>query len=139
MPVILPNDIHSVTVPPFTTQGSEFVPMNFISPDPTVVGGIDRNGVITGLSLAAAGGTLSGAVILSPATSARNVVQGTTDAIVPLILKWHSVTQTGDLFQAQNNAGTVLLRVDKTGSLFSNEIGIGPLGAVNTPGTYPVQ
>jgi hypothetical protein len=56
-------------------------------------------------SFAAGGGSLSGAVILAPSTSTRNLIQATADA-VDLTLRPFSDTQTNPVFQVQNAAGS---------------------------------
>lgn len=60
---------------------------------------------------------LTAAVILAPAASSRNVVQPGGAAVVPFILRG-AVSQSGDLFQAQNSSSTVLAKITSAGKVF---------------------
>jgi hypothetical protein len=61
-------------------------------------------------------GLATSAVILAPTTSARNVVQGSTDSVIPLSTKAHSATQSGDLFEALDSSANVLALVSSIGA-----------------------
>lgn len=80
-------------------------------------------------------------VILAPATSVRNVVQGTVGTAITLTVKAHA-SQSVDLLQVQDSAGTVLSRINKTGWL---GVGVDPTvpidmyRAVTTPGSAPTS
>lgn len=54
---------------------------------------------------------LSSTVWLNPAADARNVIQPSLDTVLPLAVKRHSVTQSEDLFQAQDESGAAKLRI----------------------------
>jgi hypothetical protein len=54
-------------------------------------------------------------VSLAPASSARNVIQATLPAVIPLITKG-TTSQSADLFQAQDSTGTSKFRVLPDGS-----------------------
>ncbi len=55
-------------------------------------------------------------VIIAPATSARNVIQPTGAAVVPLTLKG-AASQTANLHEWQDSAGSVLAKLTNTGNL----------------------
>jgi hypothetical protein len=72
-----------------------------------------------GLVTLASSGTppdLSSAVILAPASSARNVIQPTGD-FKPLVVKRFNAGATSNLFEAQDENGNALLTVGKSGYL----------------------
>jgi hypothetical protein len=77
-----------------------------------VVGGFDLNGNLLGASASPAG-----SVILAPTASARNVIQGTTDGVIPLTVKGHSLTQTADLWSCRKSDNTQFTRVHSDGRL----------------------
>ena len=62
-------------------------------------------------------GSPSAAVILAPATDARNVIQPTADAI-PLTAKGHA-SQTVNLQEWQNSAGSPLAYVNASGNMYA--------------------
>lgn len=71
---------------------------------------VDNTGAFGG------GAGLAGAVILLPTTSARNVIQPSGAAVIPLISKGFA-GQTADLQEWQDSAGTVLAKVDASGNV----------------------
>ncbi len=95
-------------------------------------------GVVTGV-LPAANVDMSGNVVLAPGTVSRNTIQPTSDNNHALILKGHSNTQNADLFQVQDNTGTVVVSINEQAGpqlltlspVVHNAI---PLSALGTPG-----
>src|SRR5205814_1836569 len=54
-----------------------------------------------------------------PVGSQLQVVTGTNGTIAE-VLKWGAAGQTGDFIQFQNNAGTVLAKIDKDGKFYGD-------------------
>lgn len=73
----------------------------------------------TGLEWADDSTDLSGAVILAPASSARNVIQPTLGTVIAAVVKAHA-SQSVDLTQWQKSDGTVVGSIDKAGLLALN-------------------
>lgn len=81
------------------------------------------------------------AVILSPASSTRNLIQPTGD-YVPLAIKGHS-SQTANLLELKNSSGTIVSGADRYGRLFSDPINnsnflVGGSGSPTMTGTQNV-
>lgn len=68
-------------------------------------------------------GVLTNAVIINPATDARNVIQPTLATVIPLTLKGQT-SQSDDLLQLQDASATVLSRFNETGGL---GVGVDPI------------
>lgn len=81
-----------------------------------VSAGVTDHGALTGL----ADDDHSQYALLAPASSARNVVQPTGAAVVPLVLKGASL-QTGDLLQFHSSGGTSLLTIGADGSVSAKD------------------
>jgi hypothetical protein len=67
------------------------------------------------------GGDVSSAVIKAPDTSARNLIQPTGPAVKPLCIK-AAALQTANLFEWQNNAGTILGYIRNDGSIYAPNV-----------------
>lgn len=79
---------------------------------------------INGSTVALGATDLSGAVILAPGSSTRNVIQPTNAAYIPLTVK-SATSQTADLTEWQNSSGTALATVDANGYLTSGRVKAG--------------
>lgn len=73
----------------------------------------DGDGTVT---ISVSSTVLTDAVILAPASSARNVVQPTGAAVIPMILKG-ATSQSANLLEFQNSSGTVLAYFEADGEL----------------------
>jgi hypothetical protein len=71
----------------------------------------DASGVLGSVTGAIA---LTDAVILAPSTSARNVIQSTADAVIPLTVRARAA-QAASVFEAQNSGGTALAWITNIG------------------------
>ena len=88
-----------------------------------VLAKVDASGNITATSFVGpTTGTSSGNVALTPATSARNVIQPTGAAVVPLTSKGFA-GQTANLLEFQSSAGAVLSFVDAAGAFNGSLVG----------------
>ena len=76
--------------------------------------------VCGGVKVGNTGGTVdtSTLVILAPASSSRNVIQPTSDAVVPIVVKG-AASQSADLIRCTNSSDSVLFKVGSTGSVTS--------------------
>lgn len=82
------------------------------------------------------GGSLTNAVILAPATSARNVIQPTADTITALQLQGHSSTQSADICQMwYDNGIKEAFRISRTAgpAIFVSAVGVGGAFTVQDP------
>lgn len=75
------------------------------------------------------GGDVSTAVILAPATSARNIIQPTAD-VIPLIIRG-GVGQTANWFQIQNSSEQVMVAVGVISGATAVGIGGAPSAGIN--------
>jgi hypothetical protein len=107
--------------------------LEFYDSSGTLLSYVDNTGAFGG------GAALTGAVILAPAASARNVIQPTADTATPLTLKGHSVTQSAELLSLQLSDGTPVFSVGADGSLIHVPDGVPADGFVtitNDGGDY---
>lgn len=86
-------------------------------------GGVTDHGALTGL----ADDDHTHYAILAPTASARNVIQPTAGAVIAAILKAHAA-QSVDIFQIQDSAAAVLLRINQNGWV---GIGVAPTNPID--------
>jgi hypothetical protein len=87
------------------------------------------------LTLSGGGGDVSTALLLAPATSARNVTQPTSASVTPLTLKGYS-GQSANLTEWQNSSTTVLASINSIGVLATPRVILTPVSAA---GATPVD